>query len=180
MSSITVLGLDLSLTSTGMVALPADWGLDWARIAVCASGCSLKNDAGADEQMGRLAAIRDDVLDFARDHRVTHAYVLGYAYNKAQVSRAHAAGELGGVVKLALIEANIEVHVVVESSARTLLGRAPRKDAKLWATQRLVSAGAPRTWVQDCLDAFVAANWGLTEMGGQALIMRDQAELWAS
>lgn len=177
MSPPVVLGLDLSLRSTGMVAIPSDWKLDWARVRVAAAGRALRDDATVDEQLSRLAEIRDDVVAFARETGATVAYVLGYAYNKAQVSRAHAAGELGGVVKLALAEANVEVQVIVESRARTLFGKAPRKDAKIWATQRLVAAGAPRSWTQDQLDAVVAANWGVSELGGDALIIRDQTEL---
>lgn len=173
-----VLGLDLSLRSTGMVALPADWALDWSRVRVGVAGRPLKDDAPVETQLARLAEIRDGVVAFARETGASVAYVLGYAYNKAQVSRLAAAGELGGVVKLGLIEAGIAVEVVVESRARTLLGKAPRKDAKLWATQRLVAAGAPRAWLQDQLDALVAANWGVSEHGGRALIIREQQEMF--
>lgn len=165
------MGCDLSLRSSGLAILPCDWALDWKRVRGFVSGCDLKQDSSVDAQIGRMVQIRDDILAAARTYAVTHAFVLGYAYNKQQVSRAHSAGELGGVVKVALVEANIEVHVVVESQARTLLGKAPRKDAKLWATQRLMRAGAPRHWAQDCLDAFVAANFGSSELGGDTLIM---------
>lgn len=174
---LTVLGVDLSLRSTGLVAVPTDWGLDWSRVAHRVAGAELKQDATVAQHVGRLRLIARAAMAFAREHRVTRAWILGYAYNKADMSRAHLAGELGGVVKYALVEIGVEVEVVVESRARTLLGKAPRKDAKVWATERLMRAGAPPSWPQDVLDAFVGANWGLSELGGSALIMRDQLEL---
>lgn len=172
-----VVGLDLSLTSSGMIAVPADWGCDWSRCSWATSGYSVKDSADERARLERLATIRRDVVSFCDTHRPVAVWILGYAYNKL-LSRAHSAGELGGVVKLGLLEASHGVRVVVESRARTLLGRAPRKDVKLWATQRLVSAGAPRDWPQDVLDAFVAANWGLSEQEDSgALILRDQPGL---
>lgn len=173
-----VLGCDLSLRSTGLVALPADWNCDWTRVAVAAAGYPLSQDASVRESMQRLMDIREDIIEFAQQHQATHAMVLGYAFNKADTSRLAAAGELGGIVKVALLEASLDVGVVVESRARTLLGKAPRKDAKVWATQRLLAAGAPKAWLLDQFDAFVAANWGVSELGGKALIIRDQAEMF--
>lgn len=156
---------------------PADWGCDWARVELCTTGYPLKDDASIDQQLDRLKHIRSEAMRFAHAHKVTHAFVLGYAYNMQQVSRAHAAGELGGIVKLGLREMGIHVQVVVESRARTLLGKAPRKDAKRWAVERLMRAGAPSKWTVDELDAFVCMNWGLSELGGDCLILRDQTEL---
>ncbi len=171
------MGLDLSLRSTGMVAIPVGWGQAWSRVEVGVAGYGLKDDATLIEHAARHRSIRDAALAFARQHRVTHAWVLGYAFNKAQVSRLAAAGELGGIVKLGLIDAGIQTQVVVESRARTLLGKAPRAKAKDWAIQRLCRAGAPIAWTFDQFDAFVAANWGLSELGNSALILRDQADL---
>jgi hypothetical protein len=172
-----VMGLDLSLRSTGIVAFPVDWAQDWARVVVGEAGYGLKDDASLIDHAARHRSVRDAILTFARQHRVTHAWVLGYAFNKAQVSRLAAAGELGGIVKLGLIDAGIMTQVVVESRARTLLGKAPRKGAKLWAVERLRRAGAPVSWSVDQFDAFVAGNWGLSELGSSALILRDQTEL---
>lgn len=168
-SSRVVVGLDLSLTQTGMCAVPERWNLDWTRPTVAVAGQKLTTDAPLRAKVLRLQLIRDAVLAFCDRARATDVALLNYAFNKTM--QAHQLGELGGVVKLALVEAGLPVHVVVESSARKLLGRAPRKDAKIWAVGKLMSTGAPPHWPVDCLDAFVAANIVLAETGGDAIVL---------
>lgn len=159
-----VLGLDLSLTKTGMAAVPADWAHDFNRCAVATAGMGLKKDATEHERAMRLKLIRDAVLQFARRVGAGVAIIEQYAYT-SMVTQAHSLGELGGVVRLALIEAGIEVEVVAPASARKLLGKQPRKDAKIWAAHRLVTMGAPAAWPMDCLDAFAVCNFKLAELG---------------
>lgn len=159
-----VLGLDLSLTCSGMVAVPEQWDGDFSRVTVATAGGKLAKDATERERAGRLRMIRDAVQNFALRTHATHAIIEQYAYT-SMLAQAHSLGELGGVVRVALVEMGLDVQVVAPASARKLLGKQPRKDAKIWAAQRLVSMGAPRAWPMDCLDAFATANWVLAEWG---------------
>jgi len=169
-----VLGLDLSLRATGMVAVPLDWGQDWSRVSVAEVGHGLPKDAGPAERVERLVTIRNAVLEFAHEHRVHQAWIEQYAFTAIK-SQAHSLGELGGIVMVSLHQLGVALHVVPPASARQLLGKAPRKDAKQWAAARLRDAGAPHTWTGDQLDAFAVANWGLAELGGSAVVMRGVA-----
>lgn len=169
-----VLGLDLSLRATGIVAVPVRWGLDWSRIAVAKAGAPLPKEASEHERARRLADSRDIITAFARKHDCSMAVVEQYAFT-ARDSQAHALGELGGVVKVALCELGLGVHVVSPASARRLLGKAPRKDVKIWTHQQLYAAGAPKAWTADQLDAFLIANYHLSGIGGDALMLAEAA-----
>jgi len=158
------LGLDLSLTNSGMVAVPEFWCGDFSEVKVATAGAKLHKDATERARVARLQGIRAAVVHFAERTHATHAIIEQYAYT-SMVSHAHSLGELGGVVRVALIEAGLEVEVVSPASARKLLGKQPRKDAKIWAAQRLVAMGAPRAWPMDVLDAFTVGNWLLAEWG---------------
>lgn len=83
---IRVLALDLSLTSTG-VATP-DGHPDRLRTTLTGTR--------------RLAHIRDQVLELARDTWPDLIAIEGYAF--ARPNQAHQIGELGGVIRLALTE----------------------------------------------------------------------------
>lgn len=159
-----IMGLDLSLRNSGVAIVADDWGFDWGRVSVARVGYDLKSDASVRQQADRIAAIRDAVLELAARHEVTHAVREEYAFTASR-SRAHALGELGGVVTLALLDAGVEVETVPPASARKLLGKAPRKDPKGWAAARLRAMGAPTLWSGDQIDAFVCANWKLAEIG---------------
>lgn len=167
-------GLDLSLTSTGMVAVPERWGCVWSGIAVARAGRGLPKTATEAERLKRIGEIRDRVVAFVREYCVRVCVVEQYAFS-ARASHAHALGELGGVVKLALQERCCEVVVVSPAAARKLLGKQPRSQAKVWAAQRLFAAGAPKTWTLDQVDAFVVANHYLSEIGGDAIMLPEAA-----
>lgn len=171
---MVVLGLDLSLTSTGMVAVPAKWGQVWSRIAVATAGYGLRKDATDRERAERLDVIETEVLAFAAEQRATVAVIEAYAFT-AQTSHAHSLGELGGVVRLALMRAGLELVVISPASARKLLGKQPRSQAKVWAAGKVFGAGAPKSWTLDQVDAFVVANAFLSENGGDALIIPEAA-----
>lgn len=169
-----VLGLDLSLTSTGMVCVPARWGQVWSRIAVGKAGHGLKKDASELERAQRLEDIETAVLAFAAEQQATVAVLESYAFT-AQTSHAHSLGELGGVVRLALKRAGLPMVVISPASARKLLGKQPRSQAKVWAAGRVFGAGAPKSWNLDQVDAFVVANAFLSENAGDALIIPEAA-----
>ncbi len=158
------MGIDLSLTGTGLLSLPFSWGLDWRKAQRAQVGYLLPEKASVMAQMQRLHRLTVEVLAFARAHRVTHVWIEEYAFSRG-ASRAHALGELGGAVKLALVmEARLPVEVVHVNSARALLGKMPRKDAKDEAHIRLTAAGAPLEWSRDALDAFLVLNYGFSAL----------------
>ena len=172
-------GFDLSLTATGMVAVPERWGggvrqEDWSRIAVAKAGHGLRKDAPERERVARLEDIETAILAFVAEQKVKVAVIEQYAFT-SMLSHAHALGELGGVVKVALQRAGVEIAVVSPASARKCLGKQPRAQAKVWAQQRLYRAGAPKSWTEDQLDAFVIANHHLAENGGDAVIIPEAA-----
>ncbi|HEV8247532.1 MAG TPA: hypothetical protein VGP93_17265 [Polyangiaceae bacterium] len=165
-----VAGFDLSLRASAFCALSSDWGCDWSRAIVGGTGQPLPKDAAEALRLTRLKLIRNAALEFVKDHHVRIAVVEQYAFT-ALTSQAHALGELGGVVKTALLEAGCVVEVVSPASARKLLGKQPRKDAKIWAAQKLYSMGAPRRWTLDHCDAFLIANYYLAGSGGDAVAL---------
>jgi Holliday junction resolvasome RuvABC endonuclease subunit len=167
---IVVGGFDLSLTSSGMVAVPEDWAGDWARIRTGRAGKKLTKAATPEEQIERLRSIRGRVQAFVKANHITVAVIEEYAFSATTIG-AHSLGELGGVIKVELFDMGLAVHVVSPARARTLLGKQPKRDRKAWAQGRLYAAGAPKAWSGDELDAFVLANHHLSETGGHAVIL---------
>lgn len=96
------------------------------------------------------------------------AFIESYAYGQA--TAAHTLGELGGIVRLRLMEEGLEVSVANMSSARKLMCGATRRgdDKKAIVSATLRQAGAPAELLAspDLCDAFVALNWGMAELGG--------------
>jgi hypothetical protein len=75
-------------------------------------------------------------------------------------------GEVGGVVRLELVRAGIELRTANMGTARKLLlGKVPRSDAKMAVYAALRAAGA-RFETADEAHAMAAANLGLSELGG--------------
>lgn len=92
-----------------------------------------------------------------------------YAYSQAL--QAHSLRELGGVVKLALVNAGMEIHTVTAGQVRkVLLGNNPRKGAKVAVSNGLRAAGA-RFDTLDEYDAMCFVNFGLSELGGYCFAM---------
>lgn len=148
-----VLGLDLSLTASAVVAVPLDWDGDFRRVQTLVVGERLHRDSTDAVRAMRTDMIASRVLAFAQSVGATSAWVEGYAYS--QNVAAHSLAELGGVVRLALVRAGIELHTVTASSARKLLlGKLPRGKQKEAVQGALKAAGAPASWSPDEFDAF--------------------------
>ena len=171
-----VIGLDLSLTGAGMVAVPCTWGGDWNRVARHTFGEKLSKDATDAVRIGRLTRISAAVIDFARRHGGTRVAIEGYAFASMQ-SHAHSLGELGGVVRHQLVTALglIPDSVPVASARKLLLGKVPRKDAKIATRAFLTRAGMPASWSMDEGDAFVVANYALSSLPGVVALVSEAA-----
>lgn len=172
-------GFDLSLTATGMIAVPERWHLadgspDWGKLVVGKAGRSCKKDAPEIERIERLILIEKAVVEFVDQLGIETAVLEEYAFS-ARASHAHSLGELGGTVKVALLRMGVKVVVVSPASARKLLGKQPKSDRKVWAAGRVYGAGAPKSWTLDQVDAFVVANAYLSESGGDAIVLPQQA-----
>ncbi len=159
-----LLGLDLSLTASAGVAVPLDWDGQWRRVATLVVGEDLRRDCSDEMRARRTETIATRIVTFAKSRRATVAFIEGYAYS--MLTSSHSLGELGGVVRLELVRAGIELRTANMSTARKLLlGKCPKKGAKVAASNALIAAGG-RFDTLDESDAMVAANFGLSELGG--------------
>lgn len=125
------MGLDLSLTATG-VALP-DGTTRLVKPPVCCN-----------RGMRRLRWIREKILGMVYANQVTHVAVEAYSFGSRN-SHAHALGELGGVVRLALAEAGIPYIDVPPSSLKkyaTGKGNATKELVLVHAVRRLGYPGS--------------------------------------
>jgi Holliday junction resolvasome RuvABC endonuclease subunit len=94
-----------------------------------------------------------------------------YAFSRGE-SRAHALGELGGVVKLALLDAGLEVVPLTASHARSCLGKFPRAKPKKHVAVLVKSLGCPEQWSDDVIDSFVVANAYSVANGYGGIVIR--------
>jgi len=169
-----VLGLDLSLTAAAAVAVPLDYDGDFRRIVALVVGEKLRRDATDAERARRTETIAARLVRFALENRAAVAYVEGYAFS--QRTAAHALAELGGVVRLELVRAGIDVQTANVGSARKLLlGKVPRQDAKVAVAEAFRAAGAPLDWSLDETDAMACANLGCSLLGGYCFAMGERA-----
>jgi hypothetical protein len=179
------MGIDASLTGTGLVAVPFDWGLDWSKVARLKLGLGLAKGASEVERVRRLDFICTRMVEFAEEHDVSVVFMEQYAFS-ATKSPQHSLGELGGNLKRDVVMGlGLPLTVVPPATARTLLGtfssRAKKGGPKPQKVKEQVQAvlrraGLPVGWDGDETDAWVVANWGLSGIAGaDALILREAA-----
>ena len=92
-SRMNVLGLDLSLTSSGFA-----YRVDSGRIH---TGVITPK---AHKGVPRLVYIRRCIEMIIMERGISHAVLEGYSMGKFQMQRAHSTGELGGAIKMMLWE----------------------------------------------------------------------------
>jgi hypothetical protein len=129
-------------------------------------------------RIGRLHRIAAGAVAFSERNGCETAILENYAF-AARHSHAHALGEVGGVVRYALVtQAGVlDVTTVHSATARKLiLGKLPRKDVKAHTRLALHGMGMPIEWTHDEADAFVVANYLLARTGGYALIVPEPME----
>lgn len=158
-----IMGLDLSVRAAAACIVPTDWGGDWNRVITRVSGCALPRGATENERAWRCIDIAMNITGFANCFHVSQVWIEGYAFG--QNTAANTLGEVGGVVRAELAKLQYSIRTANMSTARKLLlGKLPKKGAKVAAREALRAAGAP-DWTLDECDAFVAANLGLCERG---------------
>ena len=163
---MNVMGVDLSLTGLGLCVIPSDWGVDWSRVRSERHGYGLPRDASSEALIVRRQQLGEACVRFARRHDVSSIWIESYAY--AQRHSAHSLGELGGVVKHELArQLSLHPNTAQLSSARKLVLGKLSRDSGLTRKRihdTVASLGA-RFESRDEIDAWVAANWGMAELG---------------
>lgn len=163
-----VLGIDQSPTGLGVCAIPIEWDMDFRNIRSARfDGGSLPKGANAHERISRMSSLSMRVIDFARMHSVTHGWIesslTGGGFQI--VPQAKLAGALE--VKLLDIMGLAMETAHISTVRKYLLGKLPRSGAKEIVREVVWSLpGAKKALLTgDEVDAFVIANWGLTELG---------------
>jgi hypothetical protein len=136
-----IMGLDLSLTAPGMAMI---------------DGIEVMHPKTRGVQ--RLILIRDWVLD-GIGGRTTTVYLEGYAYGRH--NQAHQLGELGGVIRVALAERNVNVAVVPPATLKqfaTGKGNAGKADMLLAAMR---AGYADDSADDNAIDAYWLRQFGL-------------------
>ena len=146
---MTPVGLDLSLTSTGI-------------------SCQNRQEIISSKNRGpqRLIDIRDSIMSFLQSIENPIVVVEGYSF-ASRAGHAHSIGELGGVVRVALWTAGIP-YVEVAPTARAKFG-AGRGNASKNEVISSVSARTGIVWTgsgaDDLCDAYLLEEIGLCKIG---------------
>jgi len=173
-----VLGIDASLTGTGLCVIPAEW-LPSSFVGPNALhrktiGYTIAS-ATSEECVIRLDLITRAVVDFAQRHHVTHAFIEDYAFG--QPNRAQRIGEVGGTIRLELYRVGLIAQPVSSTSWRKLLigyAGTPRGFPRGWLkkeTFRIVRAAGFDDWGDDEIDALGVANAGRAALDLSALTL---------
>jgi hypothetical protein len=178
-----IIGFDLSLSAPAAVALPLDWRPgDWKRVKAWAG--SPKKPENQDDLAGH-AERYIEIAGWASDcicelgtkpakPGAVRAYVESYGFSKNNANASRIM-ESGGHVRAHLYQRyKIVLHGAASSAARKLsLGFNPRKpqyDAKVVVQDTVFNRfKAPKRWTEDQCDAFLIAQFGLSEEGGKIL-----------
>jgi Holliday junction resolvasome RuvABC endonuclease subunit len=156
-------GLDLSPTAATACAVPPNWRGDWTKVRTHVVGYQLGKAATDVARALRTRVIASELLAFLLDYGATEAWIEGYAFSRNQ--QAHTIAEVGGVVRLALVEAGIILRTANVGTARKLLlGNVPKADPKGAVYRALGQAGAGFA-TKDESDAYAALNLGLSLRG---------------
>jgi len=168
-----VVGLDLSLRSSGVCVLPVDWssdGFEWSSVSTESFGYSLPDSSSVNQRATRWISIAESIFDFVNartgkaEWNVHRVWIESYAFSRKTKS-AHELAELGGVVKAELSN-HYDLSVATPQQCRkTFLGKEPRSEKKRAVQRQLVALGCPFHDREDEADAFVVANHGLMVEG---------------
>ena len=141
-----ILGLDLSLTSTGYVLLEGDLVV-WHGVV----GSSTLRDPE------RLQMFNTWIRRTIIENRLEQVAIEGYSYGSSQAhTRAFSIGELGGVIKLAIHQARLPLHVIAPGTWKKVLcgnGSLSKKNAAVELYKRYGIEYSS----QDTLDAWAVA-----------------------
>lgn len=153
-----VVGIDPSLSRTGVAICPLDWGGDWTKVRM-ESVESKPCGKGHRDRLLRINQLVDGVLQ--KLEGVTgDVFIEDYAFSRG--NRAHHLGELGYALRSRI---GVEMEVGIQAARKRLLGKVPREGAKVAVYEALVAAGG-KFLSLDASDAMCVCNYGLSELGG--------------
>lgn len=163
-----VIGLDLSLTSTGIATADRTYTV----------GCALPKAATQGERCERLAAIRDEVLKvvgppgwWLHDDPTPLVVMEGFSFGSPQ--GATDAGGLGWLIRVTLHEAGVPFAVVPPNTLKlyaTGKGNAGKDDMKLAALSRAGLEFTGKGSSDEC-DAWWLRALGLDHLGAPVVEM---------
>jgi Holliday junction resolvasome RuvABC endonuclease subunit len=161
-----VVGLDLSLTRTGIAIIPTDWGGDVRRVRVEAVESRAGPPANDAERALRLFQMSSDVRSCLPQDGVLAVGIESLPTHAAfEIGKL---GELHGCIRVQLM--GYTVLTGQQSTIRKLfMGKLPRKDVKAIVRRTVNSIPGAEEWGPDECDAFVVANWVLGELGEEVL-----------
>ena len=163
MAQPVVLGIDPSERGCGLVAVPANWRRSFDRVRSVTLELGTTPKAPPAEKLAALRRMAIDAVIFAAASRVTHVWIerppTHQAFNMPKVL------EVAHVIRHELFrELGLVSLWCEQSSARKLLlGKLPQSDRKV--ITRTTVESLHRFEDGDQCDAYVVANWGLSELG---------------
>lgn len=143
------MGLDLSLTSTG--------------VSIGGDTFSIKTK---NKGLERLVEITDKILNSVQTHQPVAVIIEGYSFG-SKFSRAHALGELGGVVKVALYRENfdiVEVPPKCRAKFATGNGNSNKQDISMSLKQQFPTIFENQHNDDEC-DAWVLEQMAYAKLG---------------
>jgi hypothetical protein len=171
-----VIGFDLSLTAPAAIALPTNWKPgDWKIVKAWLGKPTAPKQDDMRGRLVRYEAIAEWAVKIVgvcsslgvRPACFVEAY--GFSKNNAQASQIMGSGE---IVKLEVFRrwGALITPVAANTARKLFMGKCPQKDPKTHVQNALFNkCKAPKTWDENQADAFVIANWGLSEAGGKCL-----------
>lgn len=160
-----VVGIDPSLSRTGIAICPLDWGGDWTKVRV-ESVATTSFGKSAHDRVARYKHIVGCVMNILEEHAtraVRSVFIEDYAYSRS--NKAHHMGEFGGVLRMRLDGPVGPAEVGIQAARKRLLGKVPREGAKVAVYEALVAAGGKFLSLDES-DAMCVCNYGLSELGG--------------
>jgi hypothetical protein len=162
---VIVLGLDLSFTALGMVAIPSGWDLDMRRVERHRVGYELDRSSSPRDHLNRLRDLALDVRVFAIRVGASHVWAESLptqrAFSVVSLAKLRCAVDLELYREVGLVTQD----AALSSSRKLLLGKCPAENPKQHVAEALRARGADFADDDAKTDAFTVANWGLNELG---------------
>lgn len=180
-----VIGFDLSLTAPAACVLPLDWRPgNWKDVGSWLfKPPAPRNDdlVGQLKRYDEIARWAAAVIGDCHGKGPRHCFVENYGFSKNNTAASRIM-ESGGITRMEVWRRyRFVLQPVAQNTARKLfLGKLPaaKKGEKLKRPIKDIiqdvlfnKCKAPKSWDDNQADAWVIANWGLSEVGGRCLTL---------